>query len=219
MNMYYLSNLLLIIGTLLLVIEILYISIKYLILNKISLKNITGYDIAKLLIDRNKIQDISIIEATTGNKNSYNINRNSIRLSKNIYNNTNIFALSISLYIAGCTILKNNKNKYINLYNKLFSKISYISISSIIILIVSKLFKGYYSLIGLLILIIMFIYSYIRKSISNDNIEIISKQINRLKIENKDKIIEILKIIDNIYNITIIICILQITRLLIYIIN
>ena len=215
------SYILLIIGLILLFVSVINILIKYIKYKKINNDDISGYDICKLLIDKHKISDISIIETKDSGKNTYNINRRVIKLSYSCYYGKDCFSLGISTFIAGFCILHDMSNRYISYIGRVFSKIWFVSISSIIVLIVSYLFRGYYSFVGLILLIILFVYQYFKKCISNDIISVVNKEIddmNNFSDNIKNGIKSVVSSIDFSYNVSLVITILQICRLFIYII-
>lgn len=221
MNKYMISYVLLILGILLLFVSVINILIKYIKYRNVIDDDINGYDICKKLIDKHNISDVNIIETKNMGKNTYNINRRVIKLSFNNYYNRDCFSLGISSFLSVYLILHDSKDSNMINISRVFSKISYISISSIITLIVSYLFRGYYSFIGLILLIFLFIYQYFRKCISNDVVSIGSEDvddIDNLSHNIKNGIKSVINGIDFCYNVGLVITILQICRLLVYII-
>lgn len=212
MDKYQISYYLLIIGIVILVINLALLLITYLKYNRSKDKNLTGYDIAKNIIDKNKIMDLNIIE-TKENKNNYNLKRRVIKLSTKTYNNYDYISLIISSYLASYAVLDDNKNSSINTLKKIFTNIGLLSISSILSIIISYLLAGYYAIIGIIILIIIFIYQYLRKNINDESINIINNNIeDRLKLNFK----KLTNTISIWYNLSLIITILEICRMIIY---
>jgi hypothetical protein len=71
--------------------------------------------------------------------------------------------------------------------------------------------------LGLIIFIVLFIYQYLVKMISNDNYNVALEEVEKIDKNNKDKILEILDSLNFNYNISLVITILQIVRVLIFI--
>lgn len=185
----------------------------------IKSSNVNGYDICKRLVDNRKIIDVNIVEVRNGSSNIYNVDRRVIRLSVSSYYGNNCYNLAVSSFLAGLCVLADEENNNIKYIRRVFSKMSFISISSVIVMLVSYLFSGYYAVVGLIILVVMFIYQYLKKCISNDCILLVSREINEmdgLDVLVKEGIVKVLAMINFSYSIGLIICILQISRLFIY---
>ena len=219
MNNYMISYYLLVIGVILFLVSIFNMVIKYIKYKGVVSRDISGYDICKRLIDKHKISGVNIVETREWLKNICNISRRVIRLGFNSYYNKNCYDLGISSFLAGYCILNDNKNVYIRNLGRIFSKISYVSISSVIVILVSYLFSGYYAIVGIVILVVLFIYQYFRKCISNEVVNIVSGDIDGLKELDKDSkrgIKDVIKGIDFCYNVGLFITLLQVCRLVIY---
>lgn len=219
MDKYMISYVLLISGGILLLVVIFNMVIKYVKYRGVISEEVSGYDICKKLIDKKKIADVNIIETRDGSQNIYNIHRRVIRLSFRNYYNRDCYSLGVCSFLAGYCMLDDDKFSYIKNTSKIFSKISFISISSVIAMVVSYLFKGYYALVGFILLIVLFIYQYFRKCISNECIKVVCSEVSDIgELDSKMKmgIQDVVRGIDFSYNVGLVITVLQICRLFIY---
>ena len=66
-----------------------------------SQKGLTGYDVAKKILDNNGLQSIYIIETQGTMTDNYDGERRTLKLSKDVYNGTSIAALAIAAHEAG----------------------------------------------------------------------------------------------------------------------
>ncbi len=67
-------------------------------------KNITGYDVARSILDKNKLKDMYIVETDGIMSDHYDPKRKTIRLSNEVYNGTSIASLSIGAHECGHAI-------------------------------------------------------------------------------------------------------------------
>lgn len=101
---------------------------------KIKVSNSTGFDITKDIIS--EYNSINIIES----KNYfsvYNIKRKVIKLSNFCYYGKSISAIVLSLVEAGISFVDNNKNKYIDVFRKIFNNIKLLYIFPIFAIIIN----------------------------------------------------------------------------------
>lgn len=77
--------------------HITYSSIK----KKKNKKGLTGYDVAKKILDNNGLQSIYIVETNGTITDNYDSNRRVLRLSKEVYNGDSIASIAIAAHEAG----------------------------------------------------------------------------------------------------------------------
>lgn len=221
MDKYMISYIFLGCGGVLLLVVVFYLLFKYLSYRSVINENVNGYDVCKRVIDNKKIAGVNIVEARDGRVNIYSMSRRVIRLNSSNYYNRNCFSLGVSAFLGGVCVLDDEGNSNIRNISKVFSSIGYIDISSVITIIVSYLFTGYYAVVGVILLGLIFVYQYFRKGISNDCVDIVNKDImdmEELGDEMKKGVISCINGFNFVYNVSLIITILQICRLFIYMI-
>ncbi|MBQ8206647.1 MAG: zinc metallopeptidase [Bacilli bacterium] len=164
---------------------------------KISEDN--GFDITKDLIS--EYDSINIIE-NTGKFTFYNIKRQVIKLSTRCYYANDLSYISIGILEAGISIIDKEDNKYINILKKIFSNLKLLYIFPIISLIINiNSYTVKDAEIGLILLSICVIISYLFINILNDSLVWINKNINKIKTISKDNRLSILNYLKNIITI------------------
>jgi Zn-dependent membrane protease YugP len=217
MNKYLVGNILLGVGIAILIFSLARIIINYLKYRNIFVKKFNGYDIAKKVIDNNNLNNVNIVEVRD-NSNLYNVRRKVVKLNTKTYNGSSIYDLASSLFISSYAVVDSKNNSFISFISKIFENIKIYSYSSYIVLGVSFIVAGHgFDRLGLIIFIVLFIYQYLVKMISNDNYNVALEEVEKIDKNNKDKILEILDSLNFNYNISLVITILQIVRVLIFI--
>lgn len=221
MNKYLISDIFLILGIILTIIIFLRIVLIYLKYKNIII-SLTGYDISKKIIDNYEIDDIDIIESQDNNFNIYNLRRKVIKLSTKTYYNKDIYNLSKALELTCCSIYDNNhKDSYTRILKKIFTNFNFNFYSSLIAIVISYLLAGTtMNTLGLILLVIIFSYQYIIKTIQNESFNIALTSLNNLKElteGDQDKIKDTLTTWKNSYDLMLIITIFQLVGTLIFI--
>lgn len=113
-----------------------YISYSY---NKNSKKeasnNLTGFDIARKILDKNGLNDIIIIETGGTLTDHYDPSRKVIRLSKNIYHGTSIASNAVAAHEVGHAIQDKEGYTFMRIRSVLFPIVNLISTFSYYIII------------------------------------------------------------------------------------
>lgn len=151
-----------------------------------SRKNVSksnGFNITKDLIS--EYDAINIIE----NKNYftvYNMKRRVIKLSSKCYYGHDLSSISLSLIEAGISIIDNEKNKYINLFRKIFSNLMLLYIFPIIAIFINNASYNISDAKASMIFIILFsVITYMFIDIKNQVYDWINSNIDKIKEINK----------------------------------
>lgn len=118
-------------------------------------KGITGYDVARIILDKNGLENVEIFEANGVLADYYDPRKKTVNLSKDVYYDTTIASVAIAAHECGHAI--QHKEKYNPMMVRsaiipavnLISKIGYLAI---IIGIVASFFKV--ALIGIVLLLL-----------------------------------------------------------------
>lgn len=217
MGKYKVSYLFLIISIILVLYTLIRLLIDYLKYKNNDNSKITGYDISKRVLDNNEIDNIDIIEARDGGS-LYNVRRRVIKLSTKVYYGTSDYDRAIALHEVSHAVLDSRNNSYINFFKKIFTDLRFYSVSSYIVLIISYLLSGNgYNGISLLVFIIIFLYQYMVKCIENNSYSIAVNELERIDDIDKENIRNILANSNIRYNISLIVTILAIARVLVFV--
>lgn len=159
----------------------------YLKTKNIKQDNITGFDLAKELTSN--YDEINIIESKEITISNYNLKRKIIRFTEKDYNSNDIFTLSKTSLLGGYSILNLNKDKNLQLLNKILPSIDYLNKSSILALLISILTnKVGDAKIAIILLILILIYQYLINEITNNSKEETKEKLKKI-LTNKNYII------------------------------
>lgn len=150
------------------------------LLNRNKITNNDGFNVTKDIL--NEYDSINIIE-TKSIITTYNIKRNVIKLSSKCYYGNSISDIGISLMEAGISVVDNGKNKFISLIKMMISNLKCLYVLPLLAFIFNCLSLSILDAkVGIFILLIFSILSYMLINIKSDAISWIN---NKLKIKEK----------------------------------
>lgn len=172
------KNIFLILGIILITFSYLKLMFVYLKTKNNQAKDLNGFEVAKELTAN--YNEINIIESKEISSSRYNLKRKVIRLTTKNYYATDFFSLAITSYLSGYSLLNMNKDKNITNFSKVFKNIDSFDKSSLLAIILS-LFTNTITdaKLGVIALIIILFYQYLRIQISNSAIQISSQELNK----------------------------------------
>ena len=125
------SNIILILGIILIILGYLYLIILY-VVNKNKKLDITAADQVENLLKRN--DSINVIESKDNIFSSYNLKRKIVKLTSKMYESNSLFSVSVASLLSGYSLVN---NKLINYFSYVFREIKYFSYTGIITIIFS----------------------------------------------------------------------------------
>ena len=153
-----------------------------------------GFDVTKDIIS--EYNSINVIE----NKNYftiYNIKRKVIKLSTKCYYGNRISDISLSLMEAGISIVDSNKNKYIEMFRKIFSNLKILYIFPLLSLMINySTYNVSDAKVSLVFVILFSIISYILIDIKSQAFVWINNNIKKIKDITSQSTNKILNYID-----------------------
>lgn len=162
-------------------------------------KNITkntGFDITKDIIS--EYNSINVIESKSYFS-FYNIKRKVIKLDTKTYYGSDLSSIVISLMSSGISALHNKKNKYIELFSRMFSNIKTLYIFPLLaILINCSTYNVSDAKVSIIFLILFSIISYILIDIKVDASIWINDNIRKIKDVSKNSTLKIISFLDKI---------------------
>ena len=166
-----------------------YINTKYNKTNKIqNMNQYTGKEVARIILDSNGLKHIKIKEVIGKLSDHYDPQNKTVNLSSDIYNNRTIAAISVASHECGHAIQDKNGYLFLRIRSTIVplvnfaSKIGYIVI---MISIITSMFKLLW--IGILTELIILLFQIITLPVEFDASNRALKQIETLKIINKDE--------------------------------
>ena len=104
-------------------------------------KELTGYDVARKILDKNGLNDLLIVETNGYLTDHYDPNRNVIKLSRNIYGNDTISSMAVAAHEVGHAIQDKEGYFFLRLRTFIFPIVSFISRMSWLVILVGFFFE------------------------------------------------------------------------------
>lgn len=83
-------------------------------------KNLSGYDVARMILDKNDLKDMYIVETKGTLTDHYDPNQKVVRLSKSVYNDTSIASLAVAAHECGHALQDKEGYLYIRVRSFIF---------------------------------------------------------------------------------------------------
>lgn len=121
----------------------LFISITYnSSLKKETSKGLTGFDVARLILDKHGLQDVLILETNGTLTDHYDPSRKVVKLSKNIYRGTSIASNAVAAHEVGHAIQDKEGYTFLRIRSAIFPIVSITSRFSYLIIILGFMFEA-----------------------------------------------------------------------------
>lgn len=104
-------------------------------------KELTGYDVARKILDKNGLNDLLIVETNGYLTDHYDPNRKVIKLSRNIYGNDTISSMAIAAHEVGHAIQDKEGYFFLRLRTFIFPIVSFISRISWLVILIGFFFE------------------------------------------------------------------------------
>lgn len=145
-------------------------------------KKITGLDVVRKILDKNKLKHIIIIETKSFLGESFNLDRGVIKLTSDVYNGNSITALGIATFIAYQFVWESENKESFVLKSKIDSVIKYIISGSYLLLLMGLMIndRGFINIsISVLLLVLLYhvcvlsyklnLYNYVKEQSDKSN--------------------------------------------------
>ena len=190
MDSYLINYGLIILGFIITLMAQIYVSSSYSKYKMVKNKNrMTGFDVARKILDDNGLQDIHIVEIKGNLTDHYDPSRKVVRLSSDIFNGSSIASTSVAAHECGHAIQDKEDYKFMKMRSKLVpivnlsSKLGYFAIFIGFIFGLLDL-----AIFGIVLLISILLFELITLPVEFDASNKAGKQINKLKLlEGKEK--------------------------------
>lgn len=167
-----------------------FVSSSYSKYKKVKNKNgLTGFEVARKILDENGLQNIHIVEIKGNLTDHYDPSRKVVRLSTEIFNGTSIASTSVAAHECGHAIQDKDNYNFMRIRGKLVpivnlsSKLGYLAV---FIGIIFSLFD--LAIFGIILLLAMLLFELITLPVEFDASNRAAKQIENLNLlEEKEK--------------------------------
>ena len=149
----------------------------------------TGFEVARKILDENGLQDIHIVEIKGNLTDHYDPSRKVVRLSSDIFNGSSIASTSVAAHECGHAIQDKEDYKFMKMRSKLVPIVNLSSKLGYFAIFIGFIF-GLLDLVifGIVLLISILLFELITLPVEFDASNKAGKQINKLKLlEGKEK--------------------------------
>lgn len=146
-------------------------------------KELTGYDVARKILDKNGLNDLLIVETNGYLTDHYDPNRKVIKLSRNIYGNDTISSMAVAAHEVGHAIQDKEGYFFLRLRTFIFPIVSFISRISWLVILVGFFFEIVNAIyLGIIIVSASVIFELVTLPVEIDASKRAIKELNSLNL-------------------------------------
>lgn len=186
-------------------------------------KNLTGFDVARQILNKNQLEDIHIVETSGELTDHYDPTRKVIRLSKDIFHGNSIAAISVAAHECGHAIQDKEDYKFMRIRAFLVPIVNFISGIGFLVIIISLIagITGYF-MYGILMIFVTLLFQLVTLPVEFDASKRALRQLQDLNLVEKSELdgsSEVLKAAAMTYVASLISSLLSLIRLVIMLLN
>lgn len=134
-----------------------------------SVKGLTGCEVARVILDKNGLEDIYVVETSGTLTDHYDPTRKVIKLSHDIFNGDSISSISVAAHECGHAIQDKENYSFMRIRSMLVPIVNFISYSGYFVMIIS-IFIGMseYLLVGIFMLLATLLFQLITLPVEFD---------------------------------------------------
>lgn len=150
-------------------------------------KNISGFEVARKILDKNGLQDIMILETKGNLSDHYDPTRKVIKLSTDIYHGTSIASSSVAAHECGHAIQDKVGYKPMRIRSKIVHTVNICSKLGYAAIILGALFSYQLIEIGIILLATILIFELITLPVEFNASKRALEELDRLKLIEKEE--------------------------------
>ena len=148
-------------------------------------KRLTGFDVAREILDRNGLKNITIVETKGKMTDHYDSRRKVVRLSSEVYHGTTISSVAIAAHECGHAIQHNKKYAPLMIRNTIVPVVNLASRIGYVVLVIGILASAFnVALIGIILLAATLVFQFITLPVE------FNASSRAIRILEKEKLIE-----------------------------
>jgi len=152
-------------------------------------KNITGFEVARKILDKNGLEDIMILETHGNLSDHYDPTRKVIKLSTDIYNSSSIASIAVASHECGHAIQDKVGYKPMRIRSKIVPTVNICTKLGYIAIALGALFSYQLIEIGIILLSAILVFELITLPVEFNASKRALKELDKLKlIEKKEKV-------------------------------
>lgn len=150
--------------------------------------NISGFEVARKILDKNDLKDIYIIETNGNLTDHYDPKRKVVRLSKNIFHGTSIASLAVAAHECGHAIQDKEGYQYMKIRSLIFPVVHFATTFSYIVILIGLLMESFEMIIlGIGLVGTGLIFQLVTLPVEIDASKRAKKEIDKLNLTKKEE--------------------------------
>lgn len=150
--------------------------------------NISGFEVARKILDKNDLKDIYIIEINGNLTDHYDPKRKVVRLSKNIFHGTSIASLAVAAHECGHAIQDKEGYQYMKIRSLIFPVVHFATTFSYIVILIGLLMESFEMIIlGIGLVGTGLIFQLVTLPVEIDASKRAKKEIDKLNLTKKEE--------------------------------
>ena len=149
--------------------------------------NLTGFEIARKILDKNGLQDIMILETKGNLSDHYDPSRKVIKLSKDIYNGSSIASSSVAAHECGHAIQDKVGYKPMHIRSKIVTTVNICTKLGYLAIAIGAFFSYELIEIGIILLATILVFELITLPVEFNASKRALQELNKLKLIEKDE--------------------------------
>ena len=152
-------------------------------------KGLTGFEVARKILDKNGLKDIHVVETNGELTDHYDPKRKVVRLSNSIFNGNTIAAASVAAYECGHAIQDKDNYTFMRIRASLVPAVNFSSKFGYIVLMIGFLAGSFdLAVLGLGLLILILLFQLVTLPVEFDASKRAKVELDKLNILNKEEI-------------------------------
>lgn len=150
--------------------------------------NLTGFEIARKILDSNNLKDVHIVEINGELNDHYDPSRKVVRLSNDVFNGTSIAASAVSAHECGHAIQDKDNYIYMKIRSKLVPAVNFSSKLGYFVIFIGILFSLLdLVMFGIILLLVILLFQLVTLPVEFDASRRALIQLNKLNLLKKEE--------------------------------
>ncbi len=152
-------------------------------------KGLTGFDVAREILDKNGLEDIYVVETSGNLTDHYDPSRKVIKLSRDIFKGTSIAAASVAAHECGHAIQDKENYTFMRIRSFLVPVVNLVSTFSWVVILIG-LFTEYFNIfaLGIGLISVGLLFQLVTLPVEFDASNRAKKELERLKLVKNEEI-------------------------------
>lgn len=188
MNDFYLNYLLIFVAFIITLISQILVSTSYSkYKKKLNSKDVTGYDVARKILDSNGLEDIIILETKGNLTDHYDPTKKVIKLSTDIYHGSSIASASVAAHECGHAIQDKDNYTPMRIRSKLVPTVSICTRIGYLAIVIGVIFSYTLVEVGIILLLSMLVFQLITLPVEFNASKRALVQLEKLNLVDKEE--------------------------------